>query len=156
MSPVIRANWFLLTLAVLMGLTLYAHYRQQPDSYLPITDLDSSHVQRLEIHHQGKTTLLQRKDGNWVDARSGSPVEDPSLPANLLHIARLPSLYHFSANAHKLQEFGLKPPRFRLKLDELTILVGDPDPASGLRYVQVGDQIHLVSDSYTRYLMQQP
>ena len=156
MSPVVRSNWLLLALATLMSLAIYSQLQRQ-NGYLPITALDSNSIEHLEIWQDGKvTTRLLRRNNGWVHASSGKPAEDPRLADRLLHMAQLPSLHHFSAAAHDLRAFGLKPPRYRLKLDDLTILIGDLDPASGLRYVQVGDRIHLVSDSYTHYLKTGP
>ena len=152
MSPVLRSNWILLLLAVAMSLAIYGRLQQQ-DDYRPITSIEGDSVQQLEIWQPPNPPVrLLRNNGGWVDALSGKPPKDPKLPGILLHFGRLPSLHHFSTSSRDLAHFGLQPPRYRLKLDDQTLLIGKLDPASGLRYVQVGDQIHLVSDSYTHFL----
>jgi len=157
MSPVIRSNWILVALVMLMSLAIYNHFRQQRDVLSPITPLDTHLISRIEIRHNGTITAkLRRQKDIWIDAASGQPAKNPDRLNKLLHIAQLPSLYRFPAADHDLQAFGLMPPRFELKLDDTELRIGGLDPASGLRYAQTGNQIHLISDSYTHYLSQQP
>lgn len=156
MSPVVRANWILLTVSVLLSLVITLHSRQQ-DTWVPITDRDTSQIHDIITHHSTQVfRRLRHQDKGWIDLTTGNPVGDENLPARLLHIARLPSLHHFSATDHDLRSFGLQPPIYTLQLDDLHINFGNIDPVTGLRYVQVDKQIHLISDGYTHYLSQKP
>lgn len=156
MSPVIRANWILLTIVVLLSLVVILHSRQQAN-WAPITDRDTSHIQDIIIQHGTKVfARLRHQNGGWIERMTGKPLSEENLVNRLLHIARLPSLHHFSAAGHELKSFGLRPPVYTLRLDDLRIDFGNIDPVTGLRYVQVGKQIHLISDGYTHYLSQQP
>jgi len=156
MSPVIRANWLLLALATLLSLIIYLDSRQAPGDYIPISDLKSHQISRLVIKQQRITEQFQRNNGSWIELSTGAPATDPSRIAKLLHIAELPSLHRFPVADHKLEAFGLQPPRYQLQLDGLLIRFGGIDPATGLRYVQVGERIHLITDSYTHHLSPQP
>jgi hypothetical protein len=156
MSPVIRANWILLTVSVVLSLVIILHSRQQ-DTWVPITDRDTGQIHDIITHHGTQVfTRLRYQDKGWIDLATGNPVGDDNLPARLLHIARLPSLHHFSATDRDLKSFGLQPPVYTLQLDDLRINFGNIDPVTGLRYVQVDKQIHLISDGYTHYLSQKP
>ncbi len=153
MSPVVRANWLLLTLALAMGFVIYMHGRQQSGSYTPITELDNNQVQQIIIQRQGEVIArFERRHQGWTDLATDKPINDQNRAARLLHIAQLPSLHHFPASGHELEAFGLQPPRYQLQLDSVEIRFGNIDPTTGLRYVQVGKQIHLISDGYTHYL----
>ena len=153
MSPVVRANWLLLAIAGLLGIAIYTNSQQARESYTTITRLDSNQISRILIKHNDTViTRLQRQEDNWTDLAPDSPPADPEWISRLLHIAQLPSLHRFPVAGLDLVKFGLQPPRYQLQLNEQTIRFGGIDPASGLRYVQVAQTIHLISDGYTHYL----
>ncbi len=157
MSPVVRANWIMLATAVLLGAFIYAHQKRPPAEYIPITDMDTARIEHILIRRQNKPFAeLRKNDAGWINLRSRAPVTDQAWIGNLLHIARLPSLHSFPAAGQDLQAFGLQPPRYQLQLDDSPIHFGGIDPATGLRYIQVEERIHLVSDSYTHYLLRMP
>jgi len=156
MSPVIRTNWLLLAIAGLLGFIISMHSQQQ-DSYTPITKLDGNRISRILIEHENTVLArLQRQENGWADLVSGNPLANQEWITRLLHIARLPSLHSFPAAALDLEEFGLQPPAYQLQLDEQIIRFGGIDPATGLRYIQLGQQVHLISDGYTHYLTPPP
>ncbi|WP_456380843.1 hypothetical protein [Thiolapillus sp.] len=152
MSPVIRANWLLLAIAGLLGFIIHLHSQQQ-ESHTPITTLDGSQISQILIKHKDTVIAqLQRQENGWTNLTTGKPAANREWIDKLLHIPRLPSLHHFPVAGLDLEAFGLQPPRHQLQLDGQTIRFGGIDPATGLRYVQVDQQIHLVSDGYTHYL----
>ena len=151
-----RTNWLLLAIAGLLGFIIYMHSLQQ-DGYTPITKLDGNRISRIFIEHENMVLArLQRQENGWADLASGNPVANQEWITRLLHIARLPSLYSFPAADLDLEAFGLQPPNYQLQLDEQIIRFGGIDPASGLRYIQLDQQIHLISDGYTHYLTPPP
>ncbi len=153
MSLVVRANWLLLAVAGLLGIIIYTDSRQAQENHTPITRLDSSQISRILIKHDDTVIArLQRQEDDWIDLASDSPPANREWINKLLHIAQLPSLHHFPVADLDLVRFGLQPPRYQLQLDGQIIRFGDIDPASGLRYVQVGQTIHLISDGYSHYL----
>lgn len=155
MSPVIRSNWLLLAVAILLGLLIYSHGQRPQAEYTPITGADSSQINHILIRHKDELfAALRRQDDGWINLTSGTPVTDQTWVDKLLHIGQLPSLHHFPVAEHDLQAFGLLPPRYQLLLNDSPIHFGAIDPATGLRYIRVREQIHLISDSYTHYLSQ--
>ncbi|WP_456418098.1 hypothetical protein [Thiolapillus sp.] len=154
MSPVIRANWLLLAMAGLLGFAIYLHSQLQP-GHIPITELNGARISHILIKQENRVIAeLQRREHGWINLTSGKSVTRRKWIDKLLHIANLPSLHRFPAAALDLKAFGLQPPRYLLQLDGQNIRFGDIDPASGWRYVQVDQMIHLISDGYTHYLSQ--
>lgn len=157
MNPIIRSNILLSVVAVALSLGIYLHYRQSGESYVAITQVATDKVQQLSILKDGKPlAVLKRQQAQWKDATHDNAPANINWIEKLLHLSQLPSLHHFPLADKSPDSFGLNPPRYTLKLDDTVLQFGKIDPASGLRFVQAGDQIHLISDSYTHYLYQQP
>ena len=153
MNPVVRTNWLLTALAVILILLVSRQSSREQGDYQSITPLAASDIGTIGIQHQTTPyARLQRNAGTWVWMPDGGEVADKEWVARLAHIAELPSLRHFPAATKELAEFGLNPPRYRLTLNHQVIDFGSVDPSSGLRYVLIGDVIHLVSDGYTHHL----
>jgi hypothetical protein len=157
MSPVIRTNILLILLAVILSLGIYIHYQQPEQFYTKVTRIVPQQVRKISIQKDNKTLAALKKQGaQWTDSIHDNAPVDEAWTDKLLHLSQLPSLYHFPTGDKNLKDFGLAPPRYTLKLDDVHILFGKLDPATGLRFAQTDNQIHLISDSYTHYLYQQP
>lgn len=165
MSAMSRINLLLAASILLLGIVYQLEPGLNPSPVKPVTSLDVSQVQQLKLYRQQKLAIsLKREGDHWI--RLPSPPTDcatpdcemtrPALIRQWLHFAELPSLHSFPAPEERLNEFGLSPPDYQLQLDEQSIFIGSLDPGSQLRYVMVDGQIHLVSDSYTHTLKQNP
>ncbi|BAO45227.1 hypothetical protein [Thiolapillus brandeum] len=153
MSPVIRANWWLSGLAVLLAIASW--WCQQNSSPAPptVTGLLPDQISQVHILRDGKPVAhLEKQEQVWKWLPSGEPLKDQEWLDKILHFAELPSLHHFPVDESRLTDFGLKPPRYTLVLDGQSLELGSLDPASGLRYLRVGSSIHLITDSYTHLL----
>ena len=152
MSPVIRANWILAVLALLLGVLLWLDGNRKEESYPPLTSLTPSDIGRVVIENEDRVIeQLRRSEEGWFSESLQAGVEDAEWIGHLLHIAELPSLQRFPA-PDDLAPFGLDRPRFRLRLDGTLLEWGGLEPLSQRRYVRVGDRIHLITDGYTHHL----
>ena len=153
MSPVIRTNWFLSALALLLAAAAWWCQQDSRPVTEAVTMLPTGQIREIRILRDGRPlSRLERKNGVWTWHSSGEPVQDEEWVNKLLHIARLPSLHRFPVDPVRLGDFALEPPRYTLMLDDQRLEFGKPDPASGLRYLRVGQTIHLITDSYTHLL----
>jgi len=156
MSPVIRTNWLLTALILLLGILAWQEH-QTASAPQTVTSLDPARVSRIRLWQNEKLLAeLVKQNDQWHWQPGDRPLEDGKWVNTLLHLAELPSLHRFPVEESRLQAFGLKPPRYRLELDDQVLDFGMPDPASGLRYLRVGKTIHLITDSYTHELARIP
>lgn len=122
--------------------------------YKPVTELHLDEIARVELIHRGEPRfVLQRGHDGW-HGTEGSARENHM--QNLLQISQLPSLYRFPLAKEALDQYGLDAPVYQLQFNEVTLTFGGTDPVSKLRYLAVGDTIHLVSDGYYHYLSRSP
>ncbi|MFP5507479.1 MAG: DUF4340 domain-containing protein [Gammaproteobacteria bacterium] len=118
----------------------------------PLTTLDSANVQRIEIERGDTVLILERRDGGWWIAG------EPTVPADPLQVdllLRLPGerpLRSYAAADLDLVQLKLDPGQPRVRIDATEFAFGDTDPLEGLRYVRVGDRVHLIRDSYQSVL----
>lgn len=152
MSPVVRANWGLAAAALLLGLLFWLEPGSESAHYPFLTLLKPAQINHIQIEVAGKPIVnLTRAQGRWLDEANQEEVGDTVWIERLLHIAELPSLQRFPA-PKDLAPFGLDTPGKRLQLNDVVIAWGGLDPVSRLRYVLIGRQIHLITDSYTHHL----
>lgn len=156
MSPVVRANWILVLLALVLGTLLWLDQGRERATYPRLTPLSPAAIGRITIEAGGRTVeRLEKRPGGWRSLLRQTPVEDLEWIRHLLHIAELPSLQRFPA-PRDLRPFGLDDPRFRLQLDDTLVSWGSIEPISRRRYVLVDGQVHLVTDGYTHHLHAAP
>ena len=152
MSPVIRANWLLTLLALVLGALLWIDQTRETGTYLRLTSLSPATIQHITLEAGGQTVeKLEKSSEGWRSLVQAAPVKDREWIHHLLHIAELPSLQQFPA-PRDLHPFGLDEPRFRLQLNDILISWGSIEPLTRRRYVLVGDQVHLITDGYTHHL----
>ncbi len=157
MSPIIRTNILLLLVAMALAWSIYIRQAESTADYAPITSLASDQIKKITIQKEGNTLLILKKHGQqWLNALGDETAMETAWVNKLLHISQLPSLHHFPLANKDPQRFGLHPPRYQLQLNDTVLDFGKIDPATGLRYIQIGSQIHLISDSYTHYLVSVP
>ncbi|WP_456445810.1 hypothetical protein [Thiolapillus sp.] len=153
MSPVIRANVWLSGLILLLAGAAWWCQQDHRSPYETVTNLAPEQITLVRILREGQLLQHLEKQGQeWKRLPSGTPIKDREWLDKVLHIAELPSLHHFPVNESRLSDFGLKPPRYTLVLNDQSLELGMLDPASGLRYLRVGPTLHLITDSYTHLL----
>lgn len=156
MSPVIRANWLLAGLILLLTSWIWLDHHGTA-SARTVTTLNPEKIIHVRLWKEEEPVAeLARKNGQWHWQPGGKAVIAGEWVNRLLHFAELPSLYRFSVDETRLAAFGLKPPRHQLQLNDQILEFGILDPASGLRYLRVGNTIHLITDSYTHELAHVP
>ncbi len=147
MRTLSRVNLILLLLVALLGGA--AWWLQSSDMPPPLTRLSPARIQQIRLIRAGQTIELQRHNGVWW---LGEARADRQRVAQLLGIATTPSLAHFPLPQGRLAAFGLQPPETILWLDQTELRFGTTEPLSGQRYLQIGDQVHLIGDGFRHHL----
>ena len=144
--------------SVLFVLVLVAVYEpglEMPPEPSKLTQLVPEDVTRISIQQaRGATITLTRKD----DSNEWSMIEPVALPANYFRIQELLPLLQSSSNAQypveglDLKKYHLDKPSLQVTFNDLSIAFGDQDPINQLRYVVIGNTVHLTNDNYYHQL----
>lgn len=141
-----------LGLAALLGtLVLLAVYKpgvEQAPAKHPISQLSPESIAQLRIERTGQTTIELSKDaqGHW---QMKAPLQAPGNNFRLkqvLEILTQQPEHSYPASQMDLGQIGLTQPTLRLQLGTLKISFGDQNPLDQLRYIQIGNQVHLIKD----------
>lgn len=123
-----------------------------------ITSLSADQIQNIRIHRPLRNDLVLVKDNqhNWQLEYS------PALPADQLQVNVLTGLAEqiairsYPASQLDLDKLQLDPAYATITLNQTTISFGNIDAIEDLRYTQVGDQVHLISDQYQPMIEARP
>ena len=147
-------------IAVVVGLVLLALYEpgiEPPPEPVHLTDLKPSAVQSVRMERPGEPGVrFEKRAGGWY------MLEPYHLPANKLRIGSLPDIVEATSHAQfpitglALERFSLDPPNASLFLDEIRIDFGGSEQLSAMRYVRLGDTVHLITDRFYHYLLTAP
>ncbi len=152
MKPKLLLNLVLLVvLAALAGVAFFEPGKQEPKPVY-LTDLDVDAINRFELTNQ-ESLVFEKRDGHWwLDSPIQAPANDIRI-RQLLNIAKAESQAHYPVKPEDLAKFALDKPLAVLNLGRLTLLFGGLEPIDMLRYVQIGETLHLVSDDFSHHLL---
>lgn len=152
MKPKLWLNLaLLLVLATLAGVAFFEP-GQEVSKPVYLTDLDVDAINRFELTNQ-ESLVFAKRDGHWWLA---SPFQAPANDIRirqLLNIAKAESRVHYPLKPEELGKFELDKPKAVLNLGSFTLLFGGSEPIDKLRYVQVGNTLHLVADDFSHHLL---
>ena len=149
----------LLMLGAVLALALVAYFepgRETPKAPGKLTDLKPADIQRVHIERKDKPDLVLYREGDrWLIEHA------PPLPAerfqvdSLLGLADAEVTRSYAADKLDAAAVGLDPPGAKVRFDDTLLMIGGRDALDGLRYIQVGERIHLVPDIH-QYLVEAP
>lgn len=152
-------NLFML---LLVGtLAALAYWGQAPEKSAPaavhLTQLQPAQIQRIEIAFAGQAPVVLRRDGeHWfVDTPRHWPA-DADRVRQVLALANAVSHTRYPRTGLDAAEVGLAPPRVTVHLDDTAFAFGAQEPLNHYRYVEVGDQVHLITDTLIHQLGERP
>ena len=141
----------LLLVAVLVVLVIYEPGKQPAPTPVSLTPLKAATISHIHIKRvTGKDIeLVKQPNGEWW-------MYNPyHLPANefrvqaLLRLAETESLSRHALNQLQPATYGLDQPRAIVTFDRNTqVSFGDTEPLQQRRYVQIGDQLHTIADTF--------
>lgn len=151
----------LLNLSLLIGvlaLIAVVYFKpgiETPPALPPLTALDSAQIKRIDIV-RGKTTLtLERRADGWWIAGDKPVAADEVQVETLLGLAGTVPVRSYAVDELDPAKIGLATPETVLRLDGTELQFGATDPLQGLRYVRIGDRVHMIMDRYQNILQGQ-
>lgn len=153
-----RRLLFLATLVALLGAGVVAELRHEQASALaPLTALDPTTVQRLEIRCSTcRTRRFARAPDGWHMLEPYALPADADAVAHLLAIARAPVHQRLPLREYDLAKLGLDPAQFTLTFDDVVVTIGGEDSIDHDRYVRGGDELMRVPDRFSARLLEAP
>lgn len=151
----------LLNLSLLVGvlaLIAVVYFKpgiEAPPALPPLTTLDGAQIKRIDIVRGKATLTLERRDNGWWIAGDKPVAADELQIETLLDLAGAVPERSYAVGELDLAKLGLAPPETTLRLGSTEFQFGATDPLQGLRYVRIGDKVHLISDRYQNILQGQ-
>lgn len=133
---------------VAAGLALAVLFSQQKEEKgPPLTALGANGITRIAIEHPGAPAIrLQKKDARWLMTAPVNAEVDAYEINALLGLAELPTKQKIELAGVNLTGLGLKPPLYRITLNDTALEFGGVEPLKYSRYIKTGDAVYLVDD----------
>ena len=145
----------LIGVLALIAVVVYKPGIEPPIENPPLTDLEAEQITHINITRTDHELSLERRaDGWWISGEPAAPA-DPIQVGALLRLLETRPVRSYPADELDLEQLQLAPAQITLKLDSTEFRFGATDPLDNLRYVQLGDQVHLLRDNYQHILQGQ-
>ncbi len=150
-----RSRWLinlllLVAIGILALVALYEPGIEPAPEAQAITALPQAQIDSIRIHRPGRDDLVlaRHEQDEWlIEGQAVLPAEPFQVDA-LLRLAQQKAVRSYPASALDLVKVALDPPRASVMLGTTQVDFGASEPLEGLRYVRVGDQVHLTPDLY--------
>jgi hypothetical protein len=153
-----RLNLVLFCAAIALALWVMREPDEEASRASPkLAAIEPMAITRIQIEPLGQeSVVLSKRDARWYLNQPMRMPADGSLAAAIAAVAATQSHAQLAVVPQRLQDFGLDPPRARLRLDDLALAFGDTEPLHGQRYVLIESTVHLIADQFFHYLSQPP
>ncbi|VAW86692.1 hypothetical protein MNBD_GAMMA18-358 [hydrothermal vent metagenome] len=150
-------NWLnislLAILALLLTITFWPGEEPAPAKATTVAGpLDSASINTITVTRRGHPGIvLHKKDQQWW-------LQQPALPAKahliseLLALLESESLIKYPLNEIEAGPIGLENPFLCIEYNQQRACFGARNPLNQLRYLQFGDQIHMIYDTLSHQL----
>lgn len=110
-------------------------------------------IAQIRIQHpQAAPIILRREQQQWWLTTPLRMPADESMVNHLLNLVGETSHARYPSAEMNLTAIGLEAPILTIWLDEIEFRFGKRNPLQQHRYVQVGDQVHMITDTLTHRL----
>ncbi|MFM8331012.1 MAG: DUF4340 domain-containing protein [Candidatus Methylumidiphilus sp.] len=151
MNSKLLLNLILLAAVAALGLVAFLEPGKEEEKTVYLTELDSDGIERFELRNT-ETLVFAKQDGHWrLTAPFAAPANDIRV-RQLLNIAKSESHARYPLKPEELPKFGLDQPKAVLTIGQTRLAFGGAEPIDMMRYVQVGDTLHLVADDFSQHL----
>ena len=114
-------------------------------------------VQSIRLIRPDKPdVLLQKVDDAWQLRAPFTSPANASRARALSSLAAASIIRSYRVDELSLKAIALSPPRFHIQLDDLELALGAVEPVHKLRYLRIGDRVHLVPNEITHHLSATP
>lgn len=150
-------NLWLLAVVIMLAGLLWLDHRPSPELGQPLTALQADAVRSLRVERSSQEAVhLSREQGGWQMQAPWSVRADGERVRRLLGVLSQRSDTVYALAGVDASKLGLNPARASLIVDGIRLSFGDSEPLTRRRYVQLGDQVHLLEDRFFYQLNSRP
>lgn len=144
----------LVVLVALIGVAFYEPGKEEP-KILRLAEVNTDSLNRFELRNQDTLVFEKRDNAWWLVAPFSAPASEGRV-RQLFDVAKTESQARYPLKPEELAKFELDKPKAVLTLGQTRLAFGGFEPIDQLRYVQVGDTLHLVTDDFSHHLLAKP
>ncbi len=148
-------NIMLLALTIALTMIVYNSADKDADKVTQLTTLAPDAVHDIQIRHNQHETVLHKQDGGWEMMQPINIKANDFRIDTLLKLLTATSQADYSIDGLDLSKYGLDQLATSIRFNETEIAFGISNPVNGLRYVRVGERMHLIDDSFYPLLSSQ-
>lgn len=148
-------NIALLAAVIALGLLVFMlSGKDAEQSVKRLSTLKAGEVERIHIHRPDRPDIeLERRDQGWFLVRPFAIAASPGRIEDITDILKAQSRNSYPAKDLELAKYGLERRDLSLRLNNRELIFGDTNPINRLRYVLLGDRVHLIADTVS-YLLE--
>lgn len=154
-----KSRWIinLLLLVAIVILGLVARFEpgiEAPPVSAAITPLKLDQVHRIHINRpiRDDIVLVRQSPEHWLVERSTALPADNLKVRALARLAEQVPVRSYAATDMDLDALQLDPPYATAVLNDIAIEFGNLEPIDDLRYIRIGDQVHLIPDKHLQLM----
>ena len=148
-------NIMLLALVIALSMIAYRSTDKDADKVIPLTMLAPDSISEIHIRHNQRETELRKQGDRWVMTQPIRINANNFRINTLLKLLTTTSQADYAIDGLDLAKYGLDQAATSIRFNDSEIAFGISNPVSGLRYVRVGDRVHLIDDSFYPLLSSQ-
>lgn len=150
-----QIHLILLLVAIGLAAALWlAPNSEKAQIHTPLTQLDPLAINRIHLTNNNGPSfeLIKTKDKWLMQSPYQIEANTPRIEI-LLDLVSTPSLEQLSAPIKEREEFGLDKPRAIIEFNDLKLVMGGTHPYNYRRYMEIGNQLHLINDIFPHHLL---
>jgi len=148
-------NFVLLALVIALVIIVYTSTDKDADKVTLLTTLSPDVISEIQIHHNHHETVLRKQGDRWKMTQPIHVDANDFRINTLLKLLTTNSHADYDVAALDLLQYGLNQPTTWIRFNDTDITFGISNPVNGLRYVRIGERMHLIDDSYYPLLSSQ-
>jgi hypothetical protein len=147
MSKINILNLVLSIIVISLALSIY--FSEEESFELDrLTNIDTSHVTKIEINHNKNKTTIIKQDNDWSITQPVFIAANSFRLNSVLKLLNAPIHKKYPLSEINTSSFGLANPTTTIQFDDMIIRFGITNPATNLRYIQLNDSVYTIEDVY--------
>lgn len=143
-----------LALAGLVALVAYQPSKELPEKSTLLTPLITADIKKIIIEEIGQPSItLTKVQSQWQMKKPYNNLANTLRINKFLALISAKSHAQYSASNANLKQLKLISPDLIVTIDGVKLLFGTTDALKGHRYIQINNNVHLITDRYS-YLVQ--
>jgi hypothetical protein len=147
MSKINILNLVLSIIVITLAIVIY--YSEEPSTQLDrLTDLDVNAISSIDIQHNKNRASLIKKSQRWAFTQPISVAANDFRINSLLKLLNAPVHSQYPIDEVNLADIGLEKSATKISFDGQEITFGVDNAATGLRYIQLNNNVYTIEDVY--------